>query len=200
MPELILDGGHRYWLDGRRIPGVTEILDGLGLVDTRWFTEESRRRGSAVHAAVHYHLEGDLAWSTVDERIKGYVESAIAFLDVVAFKPTHVETRVLHVGPPTFAGTLDLAGEMYGTDSLADWKSGAIVPVTGMQTAGYDVALGGKKRRRRLGVQLRENGKLPRITELDDRRDYARMLNAADLYTHFIFKPKPEESNVSNVA
>lgn len=193
MPDLILDGGHRYWLNGQRVPGVTEILDGLGFIDTRWFTEESRRRGTAVHAAVHYYLEGDLHWPSVDERIKGYVEAAIAFLDDSKFEAVEVEKRVLHQGAPVYAGTLDVVGRFAGVECVADWKSGAFSVVTGLQIAAYDLALGGK-RRRRIGVQIRDNGKY-RKTDFDDRRDYQRFQAAADLYTHFIFdtKQKAEE-------
>jgi hypothetical protein len=201
MPELVLDGGHRYWRDGVRVPGVTEILDGLGLIDTRWFTEESRRRGAAVHAAIHFYLERDLHWPSVDERIRGYVEAAIAFLEDSKFEAVEVEKRVLHEGVPTFAGTLDVAGKFGGVETVADWKSGAFSAVTGMQIAAYDIALGGPKRRRRIGVQIRDNGKY-RKTDFDDRRDYQRFMSAADLYTHFIFntKQKAEEHDAAAVA
>lgn len=188
MPELILDDAHRYFLDGVRVPGVTEILDGIGLIDTRWFTEESRRRGSAVHAAIHYHLQKDLLWSSVDERIKGYVEAAILFLEESHFDGVEIEQRVVHTGYPMFAGTADVFGVFSSKETLADWKSGAISDVHGLQTALYDIAKGGK-RRRRIGVQLRDNGTY-RKHDFDDRRDYDRGLAAADLYTRFIFKPE----------
>lgn len=200
MPELILDGGHRYWREGRRVPGVTEILDGIGLIDTRWFTQFSRDRGSAVHAAVHFHLEKDLDWRTVDDRIKGYVEAAITFLDDSKFQTVAVEQRVFCPSPTAFAGTLDVAGVMAGRESVCDWKSGASTDVHGLQLAAYDLALGGK-RRRRIGVQLRENGTYKK-RDYDDRRDYDRFLAAADLYTRFIFNPKEkaEETDAANVA
>lgn len=185
MPELILDGGHRYWRDARRVPGVTEVLDGIGLIDTRWFTQFSRDRGSAVHQAVHFHLEKDLDWRTVDERIKGYVEAAISFLDDSTFQTVAVEQRVYCPSPTPFAGTLDVVGVMSGKDVVADWKSGASSDVHGLQLAAYDLALGGK-RRRRIGVQLRENGTYKK-RDYDDRRDYDRFLAAADLYTKFVF-------------
>lgn len=202
MPELVLDSEHRYWYGGRRIPGVTQILSELGLIDKRWFTEDARRRGTAVHAAVHYHLEKDLDWSRLDERIRGFVDAAISFLDDAHFVPEQVETRVVHLGPPIWAGTLDAAGLMWSDPAVADWKSGGMHPVTGLQTSGYDLALGPIpgasqwKRRRRLGVELRNNGTY-RKTDFDDRRDYQRMLAAADLHAHYVFKPneKAEESH-----
>jgi hypothetical protein len=187
MPELILDSEHRYWRDAKRVPGVTEILDGVGLIDTRWFTDWSRVRGTAVHKAVHFHLEKDLDWKTVDERIKGYVEAAITFLDDSKFQTVMTEHRVLCVTPTAFAGTLDVAGALSGREVVADWKSGASMDVHGLQLAAYDLALGGK-RRRRIGIQLRENGTYKK-RDYEDRRDYDRFLAAADLFTRFIFKP-----------
>lgn len=177
---------HTYRLDGRLVPHVTGVLAGLGLVDTSWFTEESRRRGQAVHAAIHYHLQKDLDWSTVQERFKGYVEAAILFLDDAKAVIDATELRLVHARAPIFAGTADVFGDLFKDDSLADWKSGAVGEVTGLQTALYDIAKGGK-RRRRIGVQLRPNGKYTKH-DFTDRQDYPRALAAVDLYNRYIFK------------
>ncbi|MFZ1007701.1 MAG: hypothetical protein WAN65_12745, partial [Candidatus Sulfotelmatobacter sp.] len=40
---------HTYYLDGERVPSVTQILAESGLVDAGWYTEWSRERGSFVH-------------------------------------------------------------------------------------------------------------------------------------------------------
>lgn len=191
--ELVLDAEHRYWVAGKRVQGVTEILAGLNLIDTRWFTEESRIRGTAVHAAVHYFLDNDLDWKSIDPRIRGYVDAAVAFLTDARCKVRLAETRVLHEGPPTFAGTPDFEGEFFGDDSTIDWKSGALSAVTGLQLAGYDMALGGK-RRRRIGVQLRPNGTYKK-TDFTDYRDYPRFLAAADLHWRFVFDPRAAEKS-----
>lgn len=186
--ELVFrEEDHSYWRNGQRVPSVTQILAGLGLIDSRHFTEESRVRGKAVHAAVHYHLEGDLDWSSVDERIKGYLEAAITFLEDSRFEALAVEQRVWHLTYPIYAGTGDAFGILpaRSQDTVADWKSGAIEEVHGLQTALYDIARGGP-RRRRIGVQLRPDGKY-RKRDFEDRWDYDRALSAADLYTKFIF-------------
>jgi hypothetical protein len=178
---------HEYRLGGRLVPHVTGILAGLNLVDTSWFTEESRLRGQAVHQAIHYHLEGDLDWSTVQDRFKGYVEAAILFLDDAKAVIDSTELRLVHGGAPIFAGTADVVGELFGDASVVDWKSGAIGEVTGLQVAAYDIALGGG-RRRRMGVQLKANGKYSKPHDLTERQDYPRFLAAADLFNRYIFK------------
>lgn len=189
MPEIVLrQADHAYLLEGRRVPGATEILDGLGLIDTRWFTEESRIRGQAIHMAVHYYLEGTLEWGSVDERIKGWVDAALLLISDSACETRLVEHRVYHPGPPEFCGTLDWAGLWLRKDALIDWKSGLLLPATGLQTALYDLGLGGP-RRRRMAVQLKPTGKYVKH-DLDDRKDYPRALAAADLYTRYLFDEK----------
>src|SRR5678816_618148 len=111
---------HAYALEGRLVPHVTGVLAALRLLDDRWFTEDARQRGHAVHAAIHYHLEGDLKWESLDPRIVKYVEAALRFLDVAKFEPElddrgqpTVEHRVGHAAL-LYAGTLDAAGIMFG--------------------------------------------------------------------------------------
>lgn len=186
MPVITLDPDHRYTVDGRPAPGVNQILTGLGLIDARWFTPEGRDRGKAVHACVHYYLENDLEWDTVDERIKGRVEAAIAFIDDTKFQPVLVEAPVACL-TPLFAGTPDLVGIAFETDdTVVDWKSGALLDIHGLTTAGYDIAAGGKKRRRRMGVELHENGRYRKV-DFEDRRDYLRFPAAADLFNRYLF-------------
>ena len=195
MSELTFEReAHVYRLDGRHVPHVTGILTGLGLVDgVRHFTEESRRRGQAIHAAIHYHLEGDLDWASVAERFKPYVEGAIRFLDDSKAVVEASEVLVVHEQPPVFAGTADVLGTFFGEPGIPDWKSGGLGEVAGLQTAGYDLAVGGD-RRRRFGVQLFETGryKLHDLSARENaRHDYGRFLAAADLYTAFIWKGEP---------
>jgi len=58
-----------------RLPRVTNILKDGGLIDTRWFTDAVRNRGTAVHAACHYLDEGDLDESTVDPIVTPYLDA-----------------------------------------------------------------------------------------------------------------------------
>ena len=55
---------HRYFLDGERLPSVTQILQASGLIDFSKIPGPillgAKARGTAVHKALHYYNEGDL--------------------------------------------------------------------------------------------------------------------------------------------
>ncbi len=186
---------HVYRFDGVIVPGMSEITTALGIVDRSYFTEYGRERGSAVHQALEYHMTGGVDWSSVEERIKGYVESAILFLADAKVKPgpgTHVERPLFH---PLLrcAGTPDLVCEAFGEPCVPDWKSGGIGPAAGLVTAGYEsmariaYPLPGKGAvRRRMAVQLHENGTLATKRDLNDGFDYAYFQSAVTLYNKFI--------------
>ena len=67
MPTLQLDKeNHIYTLGDREVPGVTSILQDLGIIDPRWFDEQSRIRGSYIHEATQYFDEEDLDIKSLD--------------------------------------------------------------------------------------------------------------------------------------
>jgi hypothetical protein len=176
---------HLYRLNDQPAPGCTRILTGLNLVDDRWFTEESRQRGSAVHAAVHYWLEGALDWESVDNRILGYVEGAIKLIEELKLEIEKVEHRVgseIH----GFCGMLDFRGKIHGEPTILDWKSGPVVDTTGYQLSGYEIASreeeGQPDRFRRIGVQLHGDGTFPKPRHFTKHTDERRFLAALDLY------------------
>lgn len=53
-------------------PSVTEVIGQV--VDSRWFTEESAKRGTAVHSACAYLDQDDLDEGSVSDAISGYVK------------------------------------------------------------------------------------------------------------------------------
>ena len=177
-------------------PRVTGVLRALNLIDDRWFSEEGRARGTAVHLALAYHAEQDLCWKSVSDAIKPFVEGGIRFLEdsqaiVDAVELEVVNERYGYTGHP------DLLLTAFGYPTILDWKSGGIMlDPAGIQTAAYKLALGreysatGKPvRRRRMAVQLTEDGKY-HLHDLDARPrgtlDQARWLAALDLYGIFI--------------
>ena len=42
---------HTYWKDGINYPAVTKILEEMGFVDSTWFDEDSRIRGTYVQSS-----------------------------------------------------------------------------------------------------------------------------------------------------
>lgn len=83
---------HAYYLDGQRLPSVTQILQRSGLIDfshipTAVMTA-ARNRGAAVHQAVHYYNEGDLDPSFQQDfpEYWPYVAAWLRFLDDSGFR------------------------------------------------------------------------------------------------------------------
>lgn len=193
---------HLYRLNGEPAPSATQMLAGLNLIDCRWFTENARRRGTFVHAAIHYWLEDALEWESLDARLVGYVRAAIRFLEDARVDPKTLETEV-RVGSETYGycGTADVFGVLFGDECVPDWKTGAIGEGTGIQTALYDIArpLPSGRRRRRIGVQLRPDGSY-RMVNLDrdldpTGHDYRRAPAVVDLYKRFVW-PREKEARL----
>ncbi len=185
---------HAYRVDGVRIAGVSEILTGLGIVDRSYFTDYGRERGIAVHQALEFHMTGGVDWSSVDERIKGYVDAALLFLNDAKIVPgpgTHVERPLWHP-IHRVAGMPDLVCEAFGEPSVPDYKSGGLSEATGIQTAFYEmmarVAYPLPKPgdvRRRIAVQLFPDGRYKKH-DMQDGFDFHYALSASSLYNRFI--------------
>lgn len=111
--------GHRYFKGKKRIPGVSEILQKVGLTkDYSKIDPFYRDRGVATHLAIRYYLEGRLDLATLDPAIQPQFE---AFL---WFWKDHSKERILAIEKPlcdsseAFAGTIDLITEI----AIYDWK------------------------------------------------------------------------------
>jgi len=185
---------HTYWFDGVVVAGVSEILCQHAGVDRSYFDDWSRDRGTAVHKAIEFWIDGRLNWSTVDERIKGYVDAALLFINDSGAQlgpGTYVERPVWHP-VMRYAGTPDFISTIFGQDTLVDWKSGGI-GAAGIATALYEmaarIAFPVQKPRRRMAVQLHENGTYKKA-DLSDGFDFNYAASAASLYNKFYLPKK----------
>lgn len=174
---LILDKAtHRYSWGGRPVGGVTEIIQALGIVDARWFTDYARERGTAVHTALEYLAQGRLDWSTLDPRIVGYVRAGERFMKDAGIRVGSCLTEHLVYHPALrYAGKLDLFAEAFGKKSVIDFKSGGL-GCAAIQTAAYEEAtrieFGDREPYRRMGVQLHADGTY-RKTDFTAASDYS---------------------------
>jgi len=143
---------HEYWLDGRRVPSVTEILkdtgvstnfDELGAMSERLRGQIELKRdlGSALHADIHAFDDGDLVWRTVDDRVLPYLEAWAIFRENTGLKPLARE-RVVYHAALNYCGTLDGIFERPdGARVLIDVKTGdPHDAAANLQTAGYQLA------------------------------------------------------------
>jgi hypothetical protein len=144
---------HEYALpDGRSVPSVTQILSAVGVstdFDGLAASSESLRErievrrdlGTAVHADIHAFDDGDLVWSTVDPRVKPFIEAWAAFIEAKCLRPIARERHVYH---PiwNYCGTLDGVFVLpSGRKVLADAKIGDPADAAcDLQTAGYQAA------------------------------------------------------------
>jgi len=167
---------------GRIIPdSTTSLLRKLGFAeDSPYFNEPARRRGSFTHAAIHYHTEQDLDESTIDDAIRPYFMAAVRFLVDTGFVVTRSEF-VAYSAEWDFASTVDFEGSFPGSiiPTIGDWKSGKMQDWTRYQLALEEIAMG--KRVRRIGVELRRNGRY-RVQPYTDKWDRQEVLTRLKAY------------------
>ena len=121
-------------------PSVTEVLVDAGLIDTRWFNEAARARGTAVHKVCQFWDEGDLDTTTVDDSIIGYLDAYNKFLidfAPVTWPPGGIECPGTDFNGQ-YHGTFDRLGLVQNDQTtLLDIKTGASAPWHAIQTAAY---------------------------------------------------------------
>lgn len=171
-PELVLNpASHTYTRGGIVVPGISEILKSVGMVDDRWFTEYSRDRGTGAHLACQFYDEGDLDESSVDPAIRPYLEAWKKFRTESGFIPELIEKKLYHSGY-CYAGTEDRYGLFNASRDVVEIKTGMISAVTGLQLAAQELLLrdNGFEVHRRFAVQIKADGKY-KLTEYTDPWD-----------------------------
>ncbi len=143
------------------LPSVTSILQGAGLVDASYYTDEGKQRGSMVHLALQYLDEGDLDESSIDPEIAGYVESYKKFKEISGYAPEWIE---LPMKDPAgvYAGTPDRI-MVTRPRSLDDIKTGDYQPWHRLQTAAYVNMLEDPFSYERRCIYLKKDGGLPKV-------------------------------------
>lgn len=176
---LTRNSDHEYFWHGRRVPGVTSVLTAEGFIDSRWFTEESRHRGTYVHAACQFMLEDDLAWSEIEPAYLPWIESFAKWRDAVRPEVIALETMVRN---PVYgyAGTPDWVLLINGDRWLIDGKTGAVAPWVGLQTAAYAECLDFPVRR--AALKLRADGEQGMVVPLTHEQDWHDFLCALGCY------------------
>ena len=154
--------------DGVSLISVTQALVSAGIIDTRWFDEQSAWRGSVIHKVCEYDDLGILKESSVDPAAMGYLDSWREWKIRTSFKPKRVEQPTYHP-QYLYAGTPDADNEEWDVDR----KTGACADWHALQLALYSNFHANARARRRIIVRLQPNGKP--ITQ-EYTKDYARNL------------------------
>lgn len=173
------DDNHVYHDEaGNVVPGVTTILKATGFMDTRYFSNYARDRGTAVHLACEYDDKGILDDETVDEAIQGYVMAWRNFKNTVKFQPETMEVMV-HNKTYNYAGQYDVTGTIDGRKFLIDRKTGKLPAYAGIQLAAYSECL--EAEHIRMAVELHDNGTF-RTQTYSDASDWGVFMAALTVY------------------
>ncbi len=231
-PLTFDDATHAYRLNGIPVPSVTQVLrasgyvsfyqdltdqiadgtrspaDGvLALVSRGRRLAEARDRGQRVHTALHLLLEGDLDDDSIDDEVRGYLESGKTYLEAHVRQVYRAEMPVWSIRHG-YAGTLDLlALHSDGWLFVGDFKSGEPdVVAADLQLAAYlgallemgtaDAALGVELRAhgplvRRRSIRLFKDGRIARESLYSDPRDFQKFLGALALVHDQGRRPNP---------
>lgn len=104
------EGTHTYTQDGRKIPGVTSILQGVGLIDFSKIPANIREaainRGSVAHKTCELFALDNLDESTVHEKIAPYLTAYKKFKKEKVKEILGVERRLVSK-KYHYAGTAD---------------------------------------------------------------------------------------------
>ena len=205
MPRILTAGLnfepdlHRYSVAGRRLPGVTTIIDAAGFGnDFAKMSDEARDRGTRVHFATMLDDEGDLVEESVLPSDLPYLEAWRRFRREARFVPLVFQSgdlfgclcREIAVASAVynFATIVDAVGIIPGfgqTPCIVEIKTGGDPGDTAaLQTAGQQIALeeNGIHTRPRCAVQLKGDGTY-RIHQhrnyAEDRDDFISCLRVA---------------------
>ena len=175
------DDVHIYKLGGKKLWGVTEVLDQCGLISEFAKSETAALRGSLVHRACHFLLLGKLDWSSVDPRILGYVLAYQKFLEENPVEPVEVEACHYH-GDYLYAGTLDalVKHQKLGL-FLYDLKTGSPAKYHAIQKAAYAGFFPGLIKRATLFLSDDERYNLRFHNDRSDWPDFISCLNVVRL-------------------
>lgn len=138
------------------LPGVTSILKAVGIIDTAFYSDEGRDRGTAVHLACEYFDQGDLDESSIDPQIAGYLDAYKRFRSLTEWQFEWIEMPIRDRAGK-YAGTPD-RGLSARPRKLIDIKTGAYQPWHAIQAAAYVNCLEDPFSYSRYGLYLKTNG------------------------------------------
>lgn len=169
MPELVFDReSHSYFLDGRKLIGVTTVLREARLFEYASYHGMYLDRGITVHTLTELDDKGALDISQVEHPAVPYIEGWRKFKEETGIEVLATEEPVYH---PIYlyAGTLDRRIRWKGREGIIDIKSGIPAPWHALQTAAYARCF--DRPLQRFALYLSEDGSY-RLEEHRDLHDW----------------------------
>ena len=133
-PELEFDEElHVYRFHGKILPSVTGILKSEGFIDTSFYDEWSRTRGSFVHKATYLDDQDQLDEASLDPVILPYVEAWRNFRYQSGFTPIISERpmvcpSLLYCGKPDVIGMFPTGTILRGVVELRNDGTYKLIP------------------------------------------------------------------------
>lgn len=186
--RLQRDSSHVYRLDGKVVPGVTQVLNLISELEgiPRAVLAAAAEFGNHVHQATDLFDRCALDRSALDPKLVPYVNAWERFLDDSRCVILSSEAFVFH---PVlrYAGQRDrrvLFPDSVGPHVL-DIKTSEVVPRTvGPQTAAYrecDLSQGAQVAQRRYCVHLKGDGTY-RLHRLENKADFSIFLSCLNIW------------------
>ena len=133
---------HEYECNGKKYPGVTQILKDCGLIDITWYTQETAMKGTYVHECLKLLDENvPLVMLDIGSDIEGYIDAYLQFKKDTDYKILQIERPYIDKDL-RFAGTPDRICAINGADCILDIKTGTKQEWHGLQLSGYKFLLG----------------------------------------------------------
>lgn len=168
MDEFFFDEEkHIGTYQGNLVKSVTTILQEEGFIDTTWFTEYGRVKGTYTHKAILLDNNGTLDEDTVDDAIRGRLEAARKFrietgFEIIEQEVRHFDKTLMLTGKP------DVVGHLYGRPAIIDYKPWTLQWYTRYQLAAYQLFF--DKAMNRYALRLGDDGRY-QLHKYEDRTD-----------------------------
>lgn len=119
---------------GVELPHVTGMLERAGLIDSRFYTDDSRERGSHVHRLTADFDLGAIGPDDVQGKFRSYLLSYVDAMKVIPHCWDAIEEPTVH---PSFrfGGRPDRVGRIYTTLGVLEVKTGLVEKAHPIQTA-----------------------------------------------------------------
>lgn len=172
------DAVNHAYLDlstGEAFPHITGMLEDAGLVDSRWYTEDSRIRGSAVHRLTADFDMGAIDVPSCTSRYRGWLLGHVYAME--RMMPEILEVEIPRVHPVyRYGGRPDRVWRYAGALAIPEIKSGDYEKSHPIQTALQAILVEPEygipaESFLRFGVYLKSNGKA-KVEQFKERRDF----------------------------
>ena len=183
---------HIYKLDGVIIPGYSQIVKDLGLIDYSHVPHNNltwkAKVGKAVHTAIFLNNTDELDMDSLDEVVNSYFKSWLMFAEFYqANILTQYSEKPICSVKWRYGVTPDIVAEVKGGLTIVEVKTvSQMNPVTALQTEAQKIAVEETyklKIKQRWGLKLIPNA-MPKLEVYTEISDFTVWASAVNLWHH----------------